>query len=131
MSSKKKIKQINLIPLINIIFLMLIFFMLAGTITTIDPYKIKVPESIIKNDPLTPFLTIIVKKNGEIFIDTKNTKKKLQKKNYLEILRARKPNEISLKIDSETSSEYFLKILKILENEKIKKVVIETNYVKQ
>ena len=131
MSSKKKIKQINLIPLINIIFLMLIFFMLAGTITKIDPHKIKVPESIIKNDPLTPFLTIIVKKNGEIFIDTKNRKKELQKKDYLEILRARKPNEISLKIDSETSSEYFLKILKILENEKIKKVVIETNYVKQ
>ena len=131
MALKKKIKQINLIPLINIIFLMLIFFMLAGTITTIDPYKIKVPESIIKNDPLTPFLTIIVKKNGEIFIDTKNRKKELQKKDYLEILRARKPNEISLKIDSETSSEYFLKILKILENEKIKKVVIETNYVKQ
>ena len=51
--------------------------------------------------------------------------------NYLEILRARKPNEISLKIDSETPSEYFLKILKILENEKIKKVVIETNYLKE
>ena len=72
MAQKKKIKQINLIPLINIIFLMLIFFMLAGTITKIDPYKIKIPESIIKNDPLTPFLTIIVKKNGEIFIDSKN-----------------------------------------------------------
>ena len=55
MALKRKIKQINLIPLINIIFLMLIFFMLAGTITKIDPYKINVPESIIKNDPLTPF----------------------------------------------------------------------------
>ena len=131
MALKKKIKQINLIPLINIIFLMLIFFMLAGTIAKIDPYKINVPESIIKNDPLTPFLTIIVKKNGEIFIDSKNKKKELKKKNYLEILRARKPNEISLKIDSETPSEYFLKILKILENEKIKKVVIETNYRQQ
>ena len=77
MALKKKIKQINLIPLINIIFLMLIFFMLAGTIAKIDPYKINVPESIIKNDPLTPFLTIIVKKNGEIFIDSKNKKKEL------------------------------------------------------
>ena len=74
MALKKKIKQINLIPLINIIFLMLIFFMLAGTITTIDPHKINIPESIIKNDPLTPFLTIIVKKNGEVFIDSKNRK---------------------------------------------------------
>ena len=131
MASKKKIKQINLIPLINIIFLMLIFFMLAGTITTIDPYKVNVPESIIKNDPLTPFLTIVVKKNGETFIDSKNRKKELKKKNYLEILRARKPNEVSLKIDSETPSEYFLEILKILENEKVKKVVIETNYIQQ
>ena len=96
MATKKKIKQINLIPLINIIFLMLIFFMLAGTITTI-----------------------------------KNRKKELQKRNYLEILRSRKPNEVSLKIDSQTPSEYFLKILKILENENIKKVVVETNYVQQ
>ena len=131
MSAKKKIKQINLIPLINIIFLMLIFFMLAGTITKIDPHKINVPESIIKNDPLTPFLTIIVKKNGEVFIDSKNRKKELQKSNYIEILRSRKPNEVSLKIDSETPSEYFLKVLKILESEKVKKVVVETNYIQK
>ena len=129
MAQKKRMKQINLIPLINIIFLMLIFFMLAGTITKIDPYKISIPESIIKNDPLTPFLTIVIKKNGEIFVDSKNKKKDLKKENYLKILRSRKPNEVSLKIDSETSSELFLKILKILENENIKKVIVETNYI--
>ena len=129
MSLKKKTKQINLIPLINVIFLMLIFFMLAGTITKIKPHKINIPESIIKNDPLTPFLTIIVKKNGNVFVDSKNRKKDLQEKNYIEILRSRKPKEISLKIDSETPSEYFLEILKVLENENIKKVVIETVYI--
>ena len=130
MALKKKIKQINLIPLINIIFLMLIFFMLAGTITKIDPYKINVPESIIKNDPKTPFLTIVIKKDGEINIDSKNKKKSIQKKNYLEIIRTRKPKEVALKIDADTPSEYFLKVLKILESENIKKVVIETNYKK-
>ena len=66
-----------------------------------------------------------------MFVDSKNRKKELQKRNYLEILRSRKPNEVSLKIDSQTPSEYFLKILKILENENIKKVVVETNYVQQ
>ena len=83
MALKKKIKPINLIPLINIIFLMLIFFMLAGTITKIDPYKINVPESIIKNDPKTPFLTIVIKKDGEINIDSKNKKKEYTKKKLL------------------------------------------------
>ena len=129
--NKKKIKQINLIPLINIIFLMLIFFMLAGTITKIDPHNINIPESIIKNDPSTPFLTIILKKNGAIFVDRKNKRKGLENKDYLEILRTRKPKEVSLKIDSETPSEYFLNILKILENENISKVIIETNYIKK
>ena len=38
---------------------------------------------------------------------------------------------VSLKIDSETSSELFLKILKILENENIKKVIVETNYIQK
>jgi len=90
MAIKKKIKQINLIPLINIIFLMLIFFMLAGTITKVDPYKINIPESIIKNDPSTPFLTLIIKKNGDIFIDSKNKEKKLRNEFYLEILKKKK-----------------------------------------
>ena len=111
MAIKKKIKQINLIPLINIIFLMLIFFMLAGTITKIDPYNISIPESIIKNDPSTPFLTLVIKKNGDVFIASKNKKKQLQNKNY-------------------TPSEHFVNILKILENEDITKVIVETNYKK-
>ena len=128
MAQKKKIKQINLIPLINIIFLMLIFFMLAGTITKIDPHKINIPDSIIKNDPKTPFLTVVIKKDGQVFIDSKNRQKKLQTKDYLEIIKTRKPKEVALKIDSETPSEYFLNILKILENENIKKVIVETNY---
>ena len=129
MAIKKKIKQINLIPLINIIFLMLIFFMLAGTITKVDPYKINIPESIIKNDPSTPFLTLIIKKNGDVFLDTKN-KKKLRNESYLKILRQRQPKEVGLKIDSDTPSEHFINILKILENENIDKIIVETNYKK-
>lgn len=38
----------NLIPLINIVFLLLIFFMVAGQIQRSDPYKIDPPDSISK-----------------------------------------------------------------------------------
>ena len=78
-----------------------------------------------------PFLTLIIKKNGDIFIDSKNKEKKLRNEFYLEILKKRRPKEIALKIDADAPSEYFLNILKILENENIKKVVIETNYKKK
>ena len=36
----------NLIPLINVVFLMLIFFMVAGQIQRSDPQKINLPDSI-------------------------------------------------------------------------------------
>jgi len=36
----------NLIPLINIVFLLLIFFMVAGQIQRSDPHKIDPPDSI-------------------------------------------------------------------------------------
>tara|TARA_B100000029_G_scaffold501619_2_gene575416 strand:- start:188 stop:508 length:321 start_codon:yes stop_codon:yes gene_type:complete len=104
--------------------------MLAGTITKIDPHKINVPESIIKSDPKTPFLTLIVKKDGEVFIDSKNKKKGLQRKNYLNVIETRKPKELALKIDAKTPSEYFLNLLKTLEKYNIEKIVIETNYLK-
>ena len=65
-----------------------------------------------------------------MFIDSKNKQKQLQNKNYLDILQQRKPKEIALKIDANTPSEHFVNILKILENEDITKVIVETNYKK-
>ena len=38
-------KELSLIPLINVVFLLLIFFMLAGTITPSDPLQVEPPGS--------------------------------------------------------------------------------------
>lgn len=42
---KHKIKEISLIPLINVIFLLLIFFMVAGNVTRQDALKVAPPLS--------------------------------------------------------------------------------------
>ncbi len=36
----------NVIPLINIVFLLLVFFMLAGTLSAPDPFDVEPPESL-------------------------------------------------------------------------------------
>ena len=61
---------------------------------------------------------------------SRNLEEILLDKNYLDILQQRKPKEIALKIDANTPSEHFVNILKILENEDITKVIVETNYKK-
>lgn len=43
--SKKSKVEISLIPLVNVIFLLLIFFMVAGTIEGVDIFEVELPAS--------------------------------------------------------------------------------------
>jgi len=56
-------------PLINIVFLLLIFFMVAGKLTSSDPFEISPPSSSsgINEDPGS--LTLLVGRNGETALD--------------------------------------------------------------
>ncbi len=59
----------NLIPLINIVFLMLIFFMVAGQIQPSDGVKIESPTSV-SDTKLTPErLKVVIAEDGQLFID--------------------------------------------------------------
>ena len=50
----------NMIPLINIVFLMLIFFMVAGQIAQSEPVKVNLPNSISeKHKPEEPAVIVI------------------------------------------------------------------------
>lgn len=44
-SSKKPIKEISMVPLINVVFLLLIFFMVAGTVEQFDIVPVDLPEA--------------------------------------------------------------------------------------
>ncbi|WP_438971480.1 ExbD/TolR family protein [Methylophaga sp.] len=63
---KKPNQDDNLIPLINIVFLMLIFFMVAGHISQSDPINVQPPNSSSdKQDAQEPLL-ILVATDGTI-----------------------------------------------------------------
>ncbi|MGB8274454.1 MAG: biopolymer transporter ExbD [Alphaproteobacteria bacterium] len=61
---------LNLVPLINVIFLLLIFFMLAGTLSTPDPFPVVRPESTTGDssqvEPLYEPVEIVVAPDGRI-----------------------------------------------------------------
>ncbi len=59
----------NMIPLINVVFLMLIFFMIAGQISKSDPVKTMPPESV-NDQRLTDSesIDLLVSPEGQIFL---------------------------------------------------------------
>ena len=61
----------GIIPLINVVFLLLIFFMLAGKLSQIDPFTVTPPDSASESPPDGSALTVLVGSDGRIAFDGK------------------------------------------------------------
>lgn len=58
-------------PLINIVFLLLIFFMIAGKLSAADPFEISPPSSRSAVNTETGSLTLLVGARGELALNGK------------------------------------------------------------
>jgi len=67
--AKKRESDDRLIPLINVVFLMLIFFLLAGSIRTPDPFEIALPVSTSEQVRPSETLVLMVGADGQMSID--------------------------------------------------------------
>ena len=108
--------SINLIPMINLIFLLLIFFMLTGVIKQKDVIEIDRPISIngIKSDLSQNQILISVNESGDIFLNNNeiNIQNLDESVNLLE-------GKIVIDIDKNSSIYDFNKVLeKIKETDK-------------
>lgn len=60
----------NMVPLINVVFLMLVFFMVAGQIRKADPVPIIPPQSINDTRAATdPNIEIVVGADSSLYVD--------------------------------------------------------------
>jgi len=56
----------NILPLVNVVFLLLIFFMLAGAFSRPDLFKIEMPIAENDNSADRKIITILMNDNGEL-----------------------------------------------------------------
>lgn len=121
-------KEPNLIPMINIIFLLMIFFMLSGVISKKDKIVIERPVSQnskeIKNND--KFLTFTVLKNGDIFFENKQISLDNLQNLIYDNYKNFREKEIFLDIDKKTYVKNLNEILQILKTGKVEKVFINT-----
>ena len=62
----------NMVPLINVVFLMLVFFMVAGQIQKADPIPVMPPQSINDNRAATdPNIEIVLGTDDSLYVDDK------------------------------------------------------------
>lgn len=65
---RRKSDDSGLIPMINVVFLLLIFFMVAGVVESSPPLDVSLPESTHAEDPLAQRL-LYVSADGKLALD--------------------------------------------------------------
>ena len=121
MQNQKKKLKINIIPLIDIIFLMLVFFMLATNFYEQRELDFSIEKNIGENSELDK--TIIVKIiNNEFFYDNRIIDQENLEQNLLKIWKDSNSKNFVVLNDKLSEIEYLIKILDILKDNKIKNV---------
>ena len=120
MLEKKKIK-INIIPLIDIIFLMLVFFMLATNFYEKRDMEFSIEKNISENSELKETTVIKIQKNEYVFENKKIEKKSLEDQ-LLKIWNEENSKNFVILNDKFSEIKTLIYILDILKKNKIKNV---------
>ena len=122
-----KKKEPNLIPMINIIFLLMIFFMLSGVINKKDVVIIERPYS--KNSTkikAEEFISFSILKDGIIFSDKKEISLN-EFQNLLNIMmKDPEKTKIFLDIDKNVNIKIFNQLLEVIKDNNVEKIFVNT-----
>ena len=121
--SKKKSLRINIIPLIDIIFLMLVFFMLATNFTRNNEVSFSVSnQKQISNQQNKDQLMILYLKDNKIFFEDKIIKLKDLENKYFNNWNAQNFDKIVILNDKKSSIQILLNLMDLIKKKKIKSV---------
>ena len=114
--------SINLIPMINLIFLLLIFFLLTGVIQKKDEIEVTIPESFFGEKKIELKETLTVRKDGSFLWNNRE----VEKEDILNILE--NDSKIIINIDEEASIKKFNELIKLFKMKEIEKVFINVKH---
>ena len=119
---------INMVPLINIVFLLLIFFMLSTTLVAPEKIPIEAPQSRNSQEQETHQFSLTILENGDIFYEGNKT-------SFIEISdmlqrRGQQNGEIQLliKADSNARTKVVLSVLEAARTAGVSKISLATQH---
>jgi|TARA_B110000438_G_scaffold27062_1_gene25865 biopolymer transport protein ExbD len=121
-----KNKLPNLVPLINIVFLLLIFFMLSGTLAKTDLFEVSPPKSNTSSSAEAPELVILISDDSKIALDNQPIKIKDLETILAKILETTNIEEILIKADGNAKAGILSTVIKHIRNVGIKRAAIVT-----
>ena len=115
---KKYIPELQLIPFIDILFVLLAFFMMTTTFDkeASSSIKIQLPNSTVKQVTINDIIAVSIDENKKIFINNSEVKiEELETKLKTE-LTSKNRNDVVIRADKFTDYGFVVKIMTIAKN---------------
>ena len=122
-TSKKKNLKINIIPLIDVIFLMLVFFMLATNFARNNEVSFSVNnKKQVSNQQNKDQIMILYLKDNKIFFEEKIIKLRDLENNYFENWNSKNFDKIVILNDKKSSIQILLTLMDLIKKNEIENV---------
>ncbi len=95
---------INLVPLINIVFLLLIFFMLTSTLATPDAFDVTLPESVHGEAAASQPIVILVSGEGALALNNEPVELSVLVRELTAAREARRDAPLMIKADARATT---------------------------
>ena len=102
---------LNIAPLVDVVFLLLLFFMLTSHLIEEPAIKVKLPESKTANTMTETIPTVVIDKNGRIFFQNQEIRLKDLKALIAKELSDKKTKRVRIKADRAVSLSVVINVI--------------------
>ncbi len=104
----------NMLPLVNVVFLLLIYFMVAGAFTTPDLLKINMPFAQSELVADRAVLTILMDKSGRLAIDKQQIEKEMLPEIIQRHIESNEYTKVQLKADANVEALLVVELVELI-----------------
>lgn len=125
--SSKKLLTLNLTSLIDVLFILIIFFAVSSTFLEQPGIELKLPEAESSESYTTQKVILYIDKNDNIFLNDQLITLNTMIEEIKKLGEVGKEGSIVLKADTEVDHGNIIRIMDILRKNGIYKIVVSTN----
>ena len=118
--------MISLTPLIDVVFIILIFFMLAGKLTASDPFQVQPPRSLSEGPPVQRDSLVLVGADGRLALDGVVMEGTVLKAALAERLAGANEVRVRLKADGRAEAARVVAVMELLREAGVERLKLLT-----
>lgn len=125
-SDSKKDDDARILPLINIVFLLLIFFMVVGKLSVFEPFAVEPPASHSQGAAEPEEIVILIAADGSLALNGKRLEEAALKTAVADLMAKDKTAAVRLKADGGADAVRVIAVMETLRKAQVKKVRLLT-----